>query len=321
MRRGSASGTKCSLILILILILILLIGGGVSPVFGDDEADTIESMQDTMDAGQRTLDLLMEKFRPVVEEEAPELYRTEAVRVEAVADFNAFANDSNKSIVVPLGFVAETFFQARALMQTYDENLDPRLYQEYMKYLSERGLESRKKGYSLGFNDFWLWAGINKPCCINDQHDYQYRARLEGFMIDALAFPLAHEIGHVALRHKKYSDISPSVSRQQEHEADKYALGLMSDTGLGIQASILTQLPRFDLAERSMEFPQNTKPTHPSTACRIEFLTRDLFEQIESDPQKKADFNGSSSMSIDEVRDYFYDVMLECESDDLYMPE
>ena len=121
------------------------------------------------------------------------------------------------------------------------------------------------------------------------------------FRNSAVAFILAHELGHIALHHQGYSGISREVSRRDESGADAFALAVMARTAtipmgavLFFQAQAYT-MPSFGLYKsqgRSVEDwdkAMRDEITHPLTPDRLSAIAVSLSRQAvkESRPAER----------------------------------
>ncbi|CAI1933336.1 Uncharacterised protein [Serratia quinivorans] len=146
--------------IIFILFVITLFHSGFAYSVVDSEKTQDDMLQETQDAGQRTLNRLMQDYYGELFEIEPELYEERAVKVAAYADFNVFSSVKEKKIIFPLAFVFEIMLQSKALMQVYDESLDMTLYQNYLQYLELRTKKSLKDKKEVPIEEFWKWAGL-----------------------------------------------------------------------------------------------------------------------------------------------------------------
>ncbi|MCP1445521.1 hypothetical protein J3D54_004653 [Pseudomonas sp. GGS8] len=287
--------------------------GNLSNIAPEEEEQAIS------DAGQNTLNALMKEFKPDIINLAPELYIDEHVIVTPNSDYNAFADIPKKKIIIPFSFVEEIYLQAQALFQITDEHRDLADFQRYLQYMAQ-AYNDKLHGKSQPVKSYWFWANINPPCCDNAEQQKKSLSRISSFMYESLAFPLAHEIGHIAFGHKAPNDITPSVSREQELEADGFALYLLDKHKIDVDPFFQSGFFRFALIEANGSTDLSENSTHPSAACRYERLVRPIFKRISNSPEQKETFNQNSKMQFNEAIKYFKKVRTNCEKNNLYVP-
>jgi len=278
-----------------------------------------EEEQAISNAGQNTLNALMEKFKPDIFNLAPELYTDEHVIITPNSDYNAFADIPQKVIIIPFAFVEEIYLQAQALFQINDEHRDPAELQRYLQYMAQT-YNDKLRGNPQPVKAFWYWANIKPPCCDNAEHQKKSLSRISSFMYESLAFPLAHEIAHVIFAHKASRDTTPAVSREQELEADNFAVYLLEKHNIDVDAFLHSGFFRFALIEANGRTDLSKSSTHPSAACRYERLTRPIFKRIANSPEQQKDFNQHSTLPFNEAVRYFKKVRSNCDRDNLYIP-
>lgn len=97
---------------------------------------------------------------------------------------------------------------------------------------------------------------------------------------EAIAFLLAHELGHLVLRHKGYDEVTRADARRDEAAADRFAFRLMARTGTApIGALVYLQSQVYRLPHRA-EYPTvdawraylATSSTHPLTVERLDAI-------------------------------------------------
>jgi hypothetical protein len=88
---------------------------------------------------------------------------------------------------------------------------------------------------------------------------------------DALVFSIAHELGHIALAHVgDYTKQTPQLNRQQEFDADDFAVSLAQKLGFNqarVFAFFHSKKQDYDAAVRKA---QSATSTHPSYTSRIQ---------------------------------------------------
>ena len=113
----------------------------------------------------------------------------------------------------------------------------------------------------------------------------------------AYAFIMAHELGHIARKHRAYADITMAESRRQETEADAFALDLLSrasEIPMGAilyfqaQAYMMPSLGQFIAEGKSKQDWQAAvlkEMTHPLTADRLQALALGLENAADREPR------------------------------------
>jgi hypothetical protein len=98
-----------------------------------------------------------------------------------------------------------------------------------------------------------------------------------------LFFIVAHELGHIAYRHRAGPDVLPDISQQHERAADAYALEIMAQMRLQPLGIAL-----FFGAAAMMEGGQNTHPMSGSRAVAAAAVVRtrsaDFVDRFEQNP-------------------------------------
>lgn len=90
-----------------------------------------------------------------------------------------------------------------------------------------------------------------------------------------LVFVLAHELGHIVLKHPE-SNASPALSRKQEYEADLFAIQLCKSMGFNSSQfftfvnNIKTKSDRIEKQLRDEEAESDSTASHPSDRQRME---------------------------------------------------
>ncbi|MCP4318033.1 MAG: M48 family metalloprotease [Hyphomicrobiales bacterium] len=108
----------------------------------------------------------------------------------------------------------------------------------------------------------------------------------------SIVFIMLHELGHVYLDHGGYEGVDPSVARQNESDADAYALKILArigDVPLGVVNMFLTMAylheSRQDFSSDSQHELRLAARTHPLSAERL----RDFADALEA---TAADYTG-----------------------------
>ena len=113
----------------------------------------------------------------------------------------------------------------------------------------------------------------------------------------AYAFIMAHELGHIAKKHRAYADITMAESRRQEAEADAFALDVLSrasEIPMGAilyfqaQAYMMPSLGQYIAEGKSRqdwEAAVAKEMTHPLTADRLQALALGLENAANREPR------------------------------------
>jgi hypothetical protein len=113
----------------------------------------------------------------------------------------------------------------------------------------------------------------------------------------AYAFIMAHELGHIAKKHRAYADITVAESRKQETEADAFALDVLSrasEIPMGAilyfqaQAYMMPSLGQFIAEGKSRQdwdAAVAKEMTHPLTADRLQALALGLENAANREPR------------------------------------
>ncbi len=249
MLRERLSGAASALAAVLILL------ASYQPSTGQ-ELDLDEYAQTLVDAGNRTIALLLDTFRPNFPADKRGLLSRDTIGVRVFADFNAFSDYQNKSIIIPAQMVAETFVEAQAHIYVKNNPGARRHLDPWMRYLTERSRQAYlkfKNGNAatddITIEPLWTFASLPTPPNL-DSRDEQLQ---EQMMIDIIGLVLAHELGHLALDHKDYSSVSPREARRQEYAADNFAARLMIDSRRSILPGIMAGYARFAMPRRCLK--------------------------------------------------------------------
>jgi hypothetical protein len=256
--------------------------------------------------GNKLLGYLMERFKPYIYSEHPELFINGQVIIGNYADFNAISDVKNHKIVIPAMFYLETIHHTQALIFTLE---DPKLkqdYENYIEYLIARSNDARKKGDvdDIPLKSFWEFCKKKPPKNQTPEAKQRFANILEIMMIDGMGLILAHEIGHVILNHKGYSEISPENAREQEYAADAYGALLANKAGISVIPSLATHFVRFTKVEGAYTKSPNSERTHPPAECRFYKLGNLEFSKIiNGDTKTKNEFTRHSGYSIPQFMD------------------
>lgn len=293
----------------------LLLTAGSAPAVATEEQAAEAQAQQIIDAGNRTIALLIERFRPTFPRSEMELLSTNRIRVVVLADFNAFANYKERRILIPAQFVTEIFGQTQAiLMVLRDPSLQER-YLRWIEYLSKRSIDVRSRAIRNGtFVDdeavkpFWTHARLRVPQPLSSAD----AAAQELMMTDTLALVVAHELGHLVLKHRSYDEVTASESRQQEYAADAFAASLLQRSGMSVIPGLNTFILRFAANEALTKGVLPEERTHPPAECRFYRLGNPAIEELIKSPDRRRDFERTGNISVEQFRDTMRTLRPQC---------
>jgi hypothetical protein len=228
-------------------------------------------VEQVFSAAVKTKDDVMRRFNSALQKKAPELADGNVqVSVRVQFDFGAFSALSPLQIRLPHMFLLEQWLTAEGAATMEMRPEIPRdALQQYMGYLSSRSrttlAEERKKVVYQRFGS-WIRLAVRPFTAYESQ---RHHGITELMMRDAVAFALAHELGHLAYKHR--SPVSGwRVGHSQEYEADRFATELLRESGMANIAGAMLQLPRFSTEEyKYRQTNLGTRRTHPSPECRM----------------------------------------------------
>ena len=263
---------------------------------------------------QKGIDFVMVKFRPLMGDVPNLREKKNLVLLVHAAEFNAFADYQKKQILLPLMWCIQTTYAIEAAMQMH---LQPALRDQvkaYLEYLNERQREAAKDGFEdliplRSFNDF---AQVPSPNIKPEEERSLLRAK-EDMLIDAIAFVLGHEIGHLALKHSASSALPPEQSRDQENSADLYGATLLKKAGFSILPGAV-MLQRFLQNEAILKGISPSLRTHPRAECRYERIlsnTGELDELLQN-PKRRKEFETGSTYTVPQYRSLMRELRKDC---------
>jgi hypothetical protein len=253
------------------VLLVLLAAQTTQGQTIDGEEPPGALVEQVFSAANKTKDEVMRRFNPVLQKKAPELADGKVkVSTTFQFDFGAFSSSMPLQIRLPHLFVLEQWLAAEGAAAMEMRPEIPRdAVQQYMDYLSSRSrstlAEERKK---VAYQRFAQWLRLPvRPFTVADLR--RLNGMTELIMIDAVAFALAHELGHLAYKHR-----TPvpdwRVGHSQEYEADRFATELLQESGMTNIAGAMLQLPRFSTEEyKYRQTNLGARRTHPSPKCRM----------------------------------------------------
>ena len=270
--------------------------------------------QQLSDTCKRTIDAAMVKLRPELSEYPEIKNKSNLVLLVPAADFNAFANYQSRQISIPVMWCIQTWFLVDAHAH-FQKN--PQLREDvkkYTEYLSQRQKQSILSG---PFDDtilqsFDKFAGV-PVLASTSAEDRKRLAVREDMMVDSLAFVLGHEIGHLALNHKRYTEITAEQARRQEDLADEFSARLLGRSRISIIPAMFT-LVRFLQSEADIKGIPTGARTHPRAECRMQrvlFSSGELDELLR-DPDRRREFERGSTYSVPQFRRLMQELRDDC---------
>lgn len=303
--RATASSPRVGareLLLTITLAFLLFSWAGAQP--NEDQRKLREGVHKLC---ERSIKSAFSRIRPLIADDYSEIAnRQDLVVFAPYGEFNALAIYQEKRVVITWGFCDQIWLVLSCaligeLFPDYRDKLNP-----YVKYVSDRTLAIERtapKG-RLVENEvltFPLYAGIDVRRITQPQLDMVWGIVSEA-MPNAMAFAIAHEIGHLALRHRDYNAIPARESRAQEFAADRFASRIMSSLmGNEFDPTFTTSL--LLLLFREAGASPNPTATHPPTHCRLGRVMLDVgvIDRIKEDPGMSRDFQRRTGYTPHEV--------------------
>lgn len=233
---------------------------------GDDAC----ALKTYIDPARRAVAIHIANFKPFLEKDFQYLADKGSVQIPMAANFNAYVDYENRIILIPAQFVFETSFLCEALARVSTEPKMMRAFKNYELYLLQRSAMARKKGGTDSEPTKNFSAFLNETDeQFSKANSAEMRSRFIGCISNALAFTLAHEIGHLVLKHRSPSNITPKESRKQERDADEYSISLLHKADFKNISGAASVLHRFASSEVALGPIDREFRTHPLAECRI----------------------------------------------------
>lgn len=300
---------------IALLCVVTLLTFTASSSFSQVSIDDFRKQSQT--ACDNTIRLSLEKLRPHLGK-YPEFRDSKNLVLQIPAsDFNAFVNYREQNILIPTMWCVQTWMLIDAYVQLQG---NPSLKEPTIRYLAYLNQRQRKAQQENAFFDhipiqsFNEFANVAPKKMTKGEQNKQMQVQ-ETMMIDALAFVIGHEIGHLALRHKPSKHISARASRKQEHDADRFSAKLLKKAGASIIPSIFT-LQRFFQNEAELKGLSSSSQSHPRAECRLErvvFASGEL-EEMAASTASSQKFESDSGYSISQYRSLMQELREDCAS-------
>ena len=277
----------------------------------------IASLQTKKEIGsmcQRVIDIAMKRIKPHLAEYPDLQNKEDLVLLIPTADINAFANHADQQILFPIMYCINIWYYADALSQEYlTPSPQPKLG-DYGEYLNDRRQETMKAGpvdniTLMSYNDFISRARKK----LNPEDERKRANMIDSALVEGVMFVLGHEIGHLALKHKPYTEISSAESQKQENAADHFSIQLL----VSAKVSIIPALPSlmfFLEREASLKNIDPKNKTHPRAECRMERLVAYSGEinELFKDSNNRNNFERATGYSLAEYQNIMQDLKEDC---------
>lgn len=237
-------------------------------------------------AARRTLDIEIDPaFSKVLTPSQYRLFRN--INFQFPVDSNilravAVRNGLDRSIIIGSGFLISLDLLVSGAILA-DALGIPQQFSEYTVYVHRQALKNRnaaRRGEGLDLiQPFRQFADV--PEHISRRFFEENADGRIAILVEATAFVIAHEFAHHALGHLDQQSPSDKQSRENETEADRFAMRLMAKSGM----NPITALPImlfFAASERPLELARSDG-THPHAMCRSMWLLRSAVDLMRAD--------------------------------------
>lgn len=261
------------------------------------QASESEYIAATTSAGMRTWRLRVKpEFLAVADKDAKEIINSTKLSIPRAGNFNAFSSFENDTprIIIPFGLLAindyivnnTLFSMHNPKCSKYLEKTILDLRREYIQYI--------KDGVPRKVRTVWDYCGMTQQESETFFRQTDIYNASVAMQVDAIAAIIGHELGHLILRHRRYSDISKLEAQKQEYAADDYGFDLSMRAGFN-PAAALGATYLFFLALEGENAPTGT---HPRASCRIIRLADSLlFDRYIKEGYWKKEFKEPPSKS------------------------
>ena len=225
-------------------------------------------------------------------------------------EMNARAQVDSMQIVINQGLCSQIWLLSIAFAVCEQWPTQRRNLLKYIQYLRAIVEPPARRGMvfvELEILTFPLWAHVDMASW-SPQEQVRVSGIVNMLMNEALAFVVAHEIGHIALRHNAQNN---KISRANEYAADKFALDLVEKTGYSFIGAIPTLLAFISDEELSKQYREGS---HPPAACRLRALllrSKELQKTLK-DPAGQAEIELNLGMSAKALRKMLNTSEAEC---------
>lgn len=273
------------------------------PSIAQKEATQAEYLQSLMKSGRHSIDQIMKAFEPHFPSAKRHLLNPGRAYVSPNSSFTAYADYKNQRVIIPVQVVLEVHLQAHAYIYVENDPSTASYFNPYLDYLSERSNQvfasvrkGEMRGDDLPIKSFWSFANLPAPKFKDGDMDL-----LKKLMTSSLATVVGHELGHLALEHRLSKDITPAQSRQQELDADAFAVELIHKAGESVIPGLLTVYLRFVISEDLLGSLNNEEGTHPPAMCRLYRMFKKEYDVLRNTPAGRNLLEARSGMSIPQV--------------------
>lgn len=182
-------------------------------------------------------------------------------------------------------------------------------------YLNRKGYDEKPLSYYLSILKY-QWPAIRSQTCpyrplealhipANAMQDTDVQSLWQKFFNTSVVFILCHELGHIRYKHQGYSTVSPEKARQNEAQADAFALDLMSRIGDppfgGIVMTFFVFMHLDTHSQDNESFRQQA--THPLSSARIKVLSQHITANLDIYSRQQTDPVGATRLFKKTVKD------------------
>lgn len=268
---------KVGLSIPLVAFLLCLIGGDVFAQNQDKQYAR---------AARRTLELEIEPaFSKVLTSSQNRLFLD--IDFQFPIDSNilravAIRDGVDRSIIIGSGFLVSLDLLVSGAILA-DALGVPQQFSRYVEYVHRQALRNRnavRRGHPFDLiQPFRQFANV--PERVSRRFFEENADGRIAILVEATAFVIAHEFAHHALGHLDQRSPTDKQSRENETEADRFAMRLMAKSGM----NPITALPImlfFAASERPLELARS-HGTHPHAVCRSMWLLRSAVDLMRAD--------------------------------------
>ena len=243
----------------------------------------------TRDDAMRMIKALLAAFSEVMPPDERAILQEIDVRMPMDYDITrvvAYRDDTGRVIEISFGFFGTAIqFCDDEVLADYYAPQDPDIYNKLEAYLTNLndGIDRNEQSFGqdpVPLPRFAPFAGIPAETAAGFEAREDFQVAAGNLRMAAIAFALAHEIGHHVLGH---ADSPPpesaAESRAREAAADSYAVELTMRVGVPAFGA-LPALALFAAAEGETLDPG---ATHPLATCRIVAAILDSVDRLAAD--------------------------------------
>lgn len=272
----------CRWACVLIAGLALAIGQ-VPSSHAQDNSTALAMRDDEM----RLVNALLDAFSEVMSEDERAVLNEINVRIPMDYDITravAYRDESGRVIEISFGFFGLAIqLSDDEVLADYYAAQDPGIYDKLEAYLASLNDAIDRNERTMSADElprFASFAGIPEETAAALEAQEEFKSYAANLRTSAIAFVLAHEIGHHVLGHTDLPPPdSPEVSRARESDADRYAAELAMRVGITAFGA-LPALALFAAAEGETLDPE---ASHPLGTCRILAAMLDTVDRLAGD--------------------------------------